>query len=279
MEETREQIPPFPNLLQALILLFILGGLMMSIGMLAMMFFYNPRAGASGGFSEKFGMIAAIGYLVPFLLVILLGHLRQRSGFARYFSRPNLPWKAWAGMAAGTLGLLLILEPLVSLIPIPEFFKTLFEQAFTQEPLVILLIVIAAPLFEEWLFRGILLNGFLRLYTPAKAIVWSAVLFGVIHLNPWQGLPAVVLGALFGWLTYRSGSILPAILLHALANGTGVLVYWFTGNANAGFSDIIINPFGYAALAITLLAIGWWAGKFYILENKETETAKEFYGG
>ncbi|GAB4330219.1 MAG: hypothetical protein Kow0037_05810 [Calditrichia bacterium] len=279
MEETREQIPPFPNLLQALILLFILGGLMMSIGMLAMMFFYNPRTGASGGFSEKFGVIAAIGYLVPFFLVILLGHLRQRSGLSRYFSRPNLPWKAWAGMAAGTLGLLLILEPLVSLIPIPEFFKTLFEQAFTQEPLVILLIVIAAPLFEEWLFRGILLNGFLRLYTPAKAIVWSAVLFGVIHLNPWQGLPAVVLGALFGWLTYRSGSILPAIALHALANGTGVLVYWFTGNANAGFSDIIVNPFGYAALAIALLAIGWWSGKFYLLENKETETAKVFYGG
>ena len=53
-------------------------------------------------------------------------------------------------------------------------------------PLKFYSMVIQAPLFKEVLFRGVILGGLLAHRTPARAIVWSAVLFAIIHINPWQ---------------------------------------------------------------------------------------------
>jgi membrane protease YdiL (CAAX protease family) len=88
--------------------------------------------------------------------------------------------------------------------------------------------VIAAPISEEFFFRRILL-GWLDARFPSPggrvAILVSAVAFGLSHLG--QGLawlPLVGLGVVLGELAYRRGSIVPAILLHALFNAVSVLI-------------------------------------------------------
>jgi hypothetical protein len=68
------------------------------------------------------------------------------------------------------------------------------------------------------LFRGILLNGLLRNYSPAVAIGQSALLFGVFHFNPAQSLNAALMGLLLGWLYYQTRSLGMCIGLHALNN-------------------------------------------------------------
>ncbi len=50
----------------------------------------------------------------------------------------------------------------------------------------------------------------------------SAVFFAVIHLNPWQAIPAFLLGCLFGYVYYRTGSLKLTMLMH-FANNTFAL--------------------------------------------------------
>jgi len=83
---------------------------------------------------------------------------------------------------------------------------------------------IVGPVLEEYLFRGILLRGLLRNYRPWVAIGQSALLFGVVHLNPAQSLSAALLGLLIGWLYYRTQSLGLCIGLHMLNNAFAFLM-------------------------------------------------------
>jgi uncharacterized protein len=108
--------------------------------------------------------------------------------------------------------------PLVSLIPIPEFFKAVFIELNKERGLFsFVTIVIAAPVLEELIFRGIILDGFLRRYSPLKAILFSSFLFGLIHFNPWQFVGAGVAGIFMGWVYYRTRNVGLTIIIH-LAN-------------------------------------------------------------
>lgn len=80
-------------------------------------------------------------------------------------------------------------------------------------------IVIMAPLVEELLFRGAIEGHFLQEgRTPKMAIFLSALIFGIIHINPAQVPFAFFLGLIFGWLYYRTGSVVPGMVGHFLNN-------------------------------------------------------------
>lgn len=123
--------------------------------------------------------------------------------------------------------------------------------------------VIQAPLFKEVLFRGVILGGLLAHRTPARAIVWSAVLFAIIHIDPWQFPAAFLLGIVFAWFVVRTGSLLPAIIGHALNNflivtASHLGVFGSTNEINAG----MMFPWWLHACGIVLALNGlWWFSK------------------
>jgi uncharacterized protein len=127
-------------------------------------------------------------------------------------------------VAIGTVALAMLTEPLISAFPTPDWLAKLMKSMFTKS--LIISAVIAAPFLEEILLRGIVLDGFLKQYAPAKAIVWSAVLFGVMHLIPVQVVNAFVLGLALGWLYYRTGSLWPGICLHFVNNALSSLGFF-----------------------------------------------------
>jgi membrane protease YdiL (CAAX protease family) len=110
------------------------------------------------------------------------------------------------------------------LVPMPKAIEDLFRQLLDRsQPLGLLAaIVVAAPLTEEYLCRGIVLPALQRRWGSAIAIVGSALAFGALHMNPWQFFYAALLGVTLGWLRVQSGSIVPGVLLHALNN----LISW-----------------------------------------------------
>ena len=167
-------------------------------------------------------------YSAPFLLVVWLALARKKRKdpeFKLVFS--SLSPAKMARVALATWCIYFLIDPIVDLIPMPKFFQDLILQLLSDHSLPsILMLVIAAPIFEELLFRGIILDGLLKRYSPTKAIIWSAVLFGLVHLNPWQFLAALALGVFMGWVYYRTGSLLATIFIHFIANGTGVLLGW-----------------------------------------------------
>jgi sodium transport system permease protein len=81
-----------------------------------------------------------------------------------------------------------------------------------------LVFVIVIPICEEVAFRGFVLGGLQRRFKPWKAIVLSAFLFALYHMNVFQFVPAFLMGVVLGLLAVRSRSIWPGVLLHAVYN-------------------------------------------------------------
>jgi membrane protease YdiL (CAAX protease family) len=115
-----------------------------------------------------------------------------------------------------------IASPIGSLIPMPESIKKAFMAFGSQTGIfAFILMVIAAPILEELIFRGIILDGLLRIYSPIKSILVSSFLFGLVHLNPWQFVTGLIVGIFSGWVYYKTRSLLPSIIIHAAANLSG----------------------------------------------------------
>ena len=108
------------------------------------------------------------------------------------------------------------------ILPPPAWFMELFSRLFDSDLGVwggILRIVIIAPIVEELIFRGVIMSGFSRIYHPVFAIFFSALLFALFHLNPWQFPAAFALGLILGWIRIRTGSVLACMAGHAIHNG------------------------------------------------------------
>jgi membrane protease YdiL (CAAX protease family) len=95
--------------------------------------------------------------------------------------------------------------------------------------LVLLTVVVAGPLAEELFFRG-LLQPLLTARLPVSAgIGVTAILFGLLHTPiPYMVVPIGLLGAFFGWVRVRTGSVLVPVALHMFHNGITLAV--FLGN-------------------------------------------------
>lgn len=141
------------------------------------------------------------------------------------FSPIGGPWLALMAVV-GTIACALVTEPVVELLPeMPESIKNMMEM-LVGGPLWVALLSTAvfAPIFEEWLCRGMILRGMLKKYSPAVAIIISAAFFALIHMNPWQAIPAFVLGCLFGLVYYKTGSLKLTMLMHCANNAFSVLL-------------------------------------------------------
>lgn len=177
---------------------------------------------------------AADTYELPFLdtvgqtlayttsLVLTIWYAFRKRG-NRDLSFASVPVLAYFVAAVGLTAMGVLAEPVVSAIPMPDAVQKIVSQLFTKH--VIISAVIAAPILEEVLFRGIILDGFLKNYRPAKAIIWSGAIFGFIHLIPAQALNAAFIGMALGWMYYRTRSLGLCMFLHFVNNGLSSLTF------------------------------------------------------
>ncbi len=149
----------------------------------------------------------------------------------------------------------LVTEPLTYWMGTPEFLEQLMKQIHTNKISTFLSIVLFAPLLEELFCRGIILRGLLHHTTPIKAIALSALMFGIMHLNLWQAIPAFILGAFMGWIYWRTHSLWATIFIHFVNNGFSYIVTILYPNlpSHFGFVDLIPNNYYYLTYAIALL--------------------------
>jgi uncharacterized protein len=90
---------------------------------------------------------------------------------------------------------------------------------------------IAAPIFEEILFRGFLLPSLTRYVPVWGAIIISSVIFAIAHLNLSELLPLATLGIILGVVYVRSRNLLASILLHSLWNSGTLLSLFVLGSS------------------------------------------------
>jgi sodium transport system permease protein len=80
---------------------------------------------------------------------------------------------------------------------------------------------------EEIVFRGVVLSAMRRTFNVHVSVWLTGLLFALVHMDAAGLVPRTVLGALLGYITVYSGSLLPAMLLHAAFNGTTVGIVAF----------------------------------------------------
>ena len=108
-------------------------------------------------------------------------------------------------------------------------------QHYTQQPVWITLLAAALiPAFcEEFVCRGVYLSGCRRLSVYFAAAL-NGIFFGILHLNPQQGIYAAVFGFLCAMIAIGADSVWPAVLAHFIINGMQILLAyisdWFTGS-------------------------------------------------
>lgn len=92
---------------------------------------------------------------------------------------------------------------------------------------------IAAPLFEEFLFRGFLLPSLTRYLSVSGAIILSSLLFAVAHLSLSEILPLTTLGIVLGVVYTRSRNLLAPMLVHSLWNSGTLLSLFLLGTSSS----------------------------------------------
>jgi membrane protease YdiL (CAAX protease family) len=167
-------------------------------------------------------LIIAITLIVAMLLIFLLAP--ARGGFAEFGFR--VPSSRHVGIAlASGLALGVVAALLTHLLPS----KSPFDVSGFAPWKIGLYLIVGASIQEEVIFRGLIQSVMEKRWTVifsmcgvslSGAVAFTAGLFGVIHLELGAvvALGAVILGLVAGELRRRSGSLLPAIMVHALFN-------------------------------------------------------------
>lgn len=126
------------------------------------------------------------------------------------------------------LGFVLVKSVIISnwilylhIVPSKNVFNTYMQNATIINTIVISIqVIIIGPIIEELIFRKILLGKLLEKFSnrPIKAIVYSALIFGIIHLNIIQGVAVFGGGIILGLIYYYTKSIKATIFAHILNN-------------------------------------------------------------
>lgn len=231
--------------------LFMLGALLGNILVLGLQFI-SPE------FAKEYGMI--ISYPLMFIPAMLYASAKSRfdENFTPGFKMDSNNFGRFSGIqiaaivTVATLATAFMTDAISSLMPpMPEWLEATMKELL-HAPFWITLISVSvfAPLFEEWLCRGIVLRSLLTKYSPATAIIVSAVFFAIIHFNPWQAIPAFILGLLFGYVYYKTGSLKLTMLMHC-ANNTMAAVFSRIPAFEEAKSFIdVMNPWTYAGIFV-----------------------------
>lgn len=187
----------------------------------------------------QFLIIGLASYLISKLHAVKGGH----HTFIRLKTAPNLPLNillsilllvsSWG--VVGFLGWLNInfFEWLTGIFPALSFFKDLQDQmseliiGFIKSDNAIIYgliyIALVPAIFEEIMFRGYIQRALEKSWGIKTAIIVSGFMFGAYHLQPSNLLPLSFLGIIFAYVTYISDSLIPAMILHFINNGSQVV--------------------------------------------------------
>jgi membrane protease YdiL (CAAX protease family) len=206
-----------------------LGGIFIAIGtgvvlaIPAAIFGHKPNGDLTSTGNVLAQLASELGFLmVPMAIAAQCGAATLGEVLSRLGVRPvRLSALKWVPATYGIY--LLCLIPYGLLVHVHQ--KDIVEDLGAL-PLQILVIVLAAPICEEVLFRGMLFGGLRERLPRIGAALVSGVVFGGLHATTGISAvpPLIIFGILLALLYERTGSILPGILVHMLNNGIVLLL-------------------------------------------------------
>jgi membrane protease YdiL (CAAX protease family) len=213
-KQPSKPVPPYPGFWQAiaLLLIFLFFQVLFTIPFLI------------GGFASR-PVALAIPILLSALITAAYGYKRSRALFCEIFPFKPTGIFMLSALLLTILGLHILLQEIIiflaqALPPSERFSKFMQDSLGGKQSLLgsFVVLVFVAPITEEVLYRGIILNGFMRRYNYRKSILVSAFLFALMHGNPWQFIPAFCLGIFLAWCFVKTHSLIPCMFAHSINN-------------------------------------------------------------
>jgi len=255
----------YPAIKHAILLCLLLLGIQLGFGLLIGVLQYILNISENSLIAGVFNIFISV---ISFFIVLLIGFKKTKRNFNEVFKINNVSIYLWLATFIFSLGFVILSSELDNIIfyflPMPEWFKGLFGTLMIEQPLIISIIYIGlvAALSEELFFRGLILDGLYRNYSKRKAIIISAILFGIIHLNPWQFVSAFIMGLIMAWILIESKSIWLCVYFHLFNN----LLYTITernrdlipikGFNNAFQTSIEFQPLWFTLSGLLILSVG-----------------------
>ncbi len=215
-------------------------GMMLGSGLFALV--VRAATGYAIGL-RTFLAVAEVLLALPGVLLLLLARIPLGAGLAaRGVGTRTVALALLAGAALWMASLGLMNVQFVFVPPPPEFldeFRRLHQALRPSGPadavLSVLAIAVMPALCEETLFRGIVLPSMLRVGGVTVALLASAGLFALIHIDPggaFHRVPfAFAVGLGLGMVRLRTGSLVPSMLAHGAINGITFATVFLTGAA------------------------------------------------
>ena len=216
-------------------------------------------SGGAGSLAERMssGPMSALSYALSMTLTIVgvLIYRKLRRGKGKMFRLSMRGFNPMLILWGFVLVLItgIVIEPVLNLFP--ESFLDLLNQMGANGGWSVLMLAVLAPVMEEVLFRGILLESVREKYSSGRAIVLSALMFGVIHIIPQQVVNAFVIGLILGYIYVRTDSLWPVIIIHALNNAMAYVIMQWSDGANITIRSLIENDTIYAVVYGMSLAV------------------------
>ena len=217
---------PFPTVGDCFAMLGIVLGSMIVVALLLQI--VAGFAGFDPGTADPqaLGRYTCLLYVAPMSLALtgVLLYRRRRGGTGAIvgFSTARLSpvlllWSCVLLVAVG-----IVIEPLLDLLP--DFQLPVGKGVWT-----LLMAVLFAPFFEEFLCRGVVLGSLRARYGVIAAWLGSSLFFGILHLVPALVVNACIMGLILGYVYLATGSIWASIILHAANNAIAYAMMTATG--------------------------------------------------
>ena len=233
----------------------------------------------------QYGLLYLSAMVIPFAILALCFRLPLREIF--YFEERldrRVPPILLAGFGIAMAANLLV-SYLVRALNIFGVDVDLTPMPFSSEPVDILLygvILAVLPAFaEEFCYRGVVM-GLLRPFGDGFAVIASASIFGAMHGNAVQIPFAFSVGLVLGFVTVKTGSMWPAMLLHFLNNGISFVQEVVQECANETVSGVFSYGSMLLAAVCGLIGMAWLLKKdpeFFVLQRRKSLLSeKEKFG-
>ena len=249
-------MPDFSDLIWILVL-FLVGMFLGGIVAAGLTFIMSPE------FATTYGMV--IVYPLQFIPAMLYASAKSRrdEGFEKGYALDSSNFggrKGWSMaliVSAMAVAGAFVIEPISMLLPeMSDAMKAAMEMMLNGPIWIVLISVsVFAPFFEEWLCRGIILRGLLKKVKPAWAIVISAAIFGLIHGNLWQAIPAFIIGVILGYVYYKTGSLKLTMLMHCVNNTLSVIVSRIPAFEDVEFFAEVMSPWAYVLVVLAFAVV------------------------
>lgn len=192
--------------------------------------------------------------------VLVISLLCLAGGLAGQYASMPLEWISLISLPGSDI----YLELLEQLMPDPADYYDQFAFVLT--------VGIIGPVCEELIFRGFLLQYMFK-NLPGKVhgpVIFTGLLFGLAHANPWQFAYAFPLGVFLGYLMYYTGSVVFPVLFHIATNLTAGLITILLSPGHEMADPTAPPPWEYVIPAYIYLAVLMAAAIRFYRQFRET---------